>query len=123
VYGLGFATALAFGDNDTEVIAALGTGTGKVYGHDNQFNSAGHPVVQIGVSSVALRFERQGRLSACALPRCQSRLLCLRGGLVKARLKIRPVMFPRHGDGGSHIVCQDDELGRSGSSKLRKLTI
>ena len=32
---LGFATALAFGDNDTEVIAALGTRSGEVYSHLN----------------------------------------------------------------------------------------
>jgi hypothetical protein len=33
VYGLGLPTAFGLRDDDTEVIAALGTGTGKVYGH------------------------------------------------------------------------------------------
>jgi hypothetical protein len=35
------------------------------------------------------------------------------GGLIKARLKIRPAMFQSLVDGGPHIVCQDNELGRS----------
>ena len=31
--GLAFSTAFGFRDDDTEVIAALGTGSGKVYSH------------------------------------------------------------------------------------------
>jgi hypothetical protein len=34
-------------------------------------------------------------------------------GFVEPRLEVRASMFPRHLDGGSHIVCQDDELRRA----------
>jgi hypothetical protein len=37
-------------------------------------------------------------------------LLGLRGGLVKARLKVRPAMFPSHIDRAFHVICQDDKL-------------
>jgi len=39
-------------------------------------------------------------------------LLCLCGGLIKPRLKLRPSMFPSHLDGGFHTVGKDDELRR-----------
>ena len=37
-------------------------------------------------------------------------LLCLCRGFVEARLKVCPSMFPRHIDGGFHVVSQNDEL-------------
>ena len=40
-------------------------------------------------------------------------LLCLCGGFVEPRLEVRPTVFPRHLDGGFHVVCQNDKLRRS----------
>jgi hypothetical protein len=47
-------------------------------------------------------------------------LLGLRGGLVEPRLELRTAMFPSLADGGTHIISQDDELGRSAVVKGAK---
>ena len=46
--------------------------------------------------------------------------LCLPRGFVEARLKVRPSVFPRHLDGGFHVVSQDNKLvgGRQGCESL-----
>src|SRR5262245_12459955 len=73
VDGLGLCAALRLGDDDTEVIAALGTGTGKVYGHlfnlalpVRPFNSAQVRLYGITPSRFRIRSDRPVAFAICA---------------------------------------------------------
>src|SRR5262245_43648617 len=55
VNGLGIPTALRLGDHDSEVIAAPGTGAGKVYGHTSRLT------LEIGPYNLAYLVNREAK--------------------------------------------------------------